>query len=69
MTKRRRKKIIKIMYTSTYKYVSKGKFDYLFRQTKLFRKHETYLDKMCKRDWKKVTEKLLEKYGGKKVNG
>ena len=47
MTKRRRKKLYKIMHT-VYTYIRKGKFDYLYRQNKLFEKHARYLAKMQK---------------------
>lgn len=62
MTKRKRKKINKIMHYSAYDYVRKGKFDYLQRQGRLYRKHEAYLCKMNRRSFERLTKRLLEKY-------
>lgn len=61
MTNRRRKKIDKIMFYPAYKYLSKGKFDYLYKQGKLYEKYEEYLRKMRERSFKRFAKRLLEK--------
>ena len=66
MTKRRRKKLNRIM--SDYSYIERGKFTYIYKQISLYRKHKSYLNKMSNHAWKKFTKELLEKYGGK-TNG
>ena len=63
MTKRRRHKICKIVSYGAHHYVAKGKFDYLFKQNKLYRKHETYLTKMSKREFNRLVKALSIKYG------
>lgn len=64
MTKRRRHKICKIM-SCAYPYVAKGKFEYLFNQEKLYRKHKAYLTRMSRREFDCLVEELLIKYGCK----
>lgn len=68
MTKRRRKKINRLMSDSAYKYVEKEKFAYLLKQAKLYNKHKSYLLKMGNRTFQRFTQKLLAKYK-EKVNG
>ena len=60
MTKRRREKITTIMSCSAYKYVERGKFEYLKKQTRLYRKHEMYLYKMNKRSFNRTVKRLLK---------
>ena len=62
MTKRRRHKICKIM-NCAYPYVAKGEFEYLYRQEKLYHKHEAYLTRMNRREFNRLVEKLSIKYG------
>ena len=53
MTKCRRKKINSNMSYKAYKYVEKGRFAYLLKQSALYRKHASYLSKMHRREWKR----------------
>lgn len=62
MTKRRRKKIDKIMFNPAHDYIRKGKFDYLHKQGKLYEKYEEYLRKMNNRSFNRFAKRLLEKY-------
>lgn len=58
MTKRRRKKVHKIMsYPSSY--VEKGKFAYLMRQAKLYNRHAGYLRKYALRSFNKLKAHYL----------
>ena len=61
MTKRRRKKINKIM-SNAFPYVEKGKFAYLYRQAELYRKHAKYLVKHSSRNLKRNLKRFTEDY-------
>lgn len=67
MTKRRRKKINKIMHGSTYDYIRKGKFEYLLKQSRIYRRHEMYLCKMNRRSFEKLKQELLENIRRSKI--
>lgn len=62
MTKRRRKKIDKLMFNSANDYLRKGKFGYLYKQGKLYERHKEYLYKMNVRSYNRFAKRLLEKY-------
>lgn len=58
MTKRRRKKIDKILHDATI--LEKVSFAYYYKQCKIFKKHEFYLCRMNRRSYRRSAKQLLK---------